>query len=124
MNYNDSTSILEKQNEYIKKLEQYQYKLLNYLKEIIQSKTGEKFNSENINNYYIYTNNCYKIIFNVSNGIFGLMHDNKILLETFILNDIIYKYLQDTNRLSLVVHSQVMDDDMENINNIFNNIHL
>jgi hypothetical protein len=130
MTTTDSEIILNYQNKLVSNINYYknrfyssQDKICNFFKDLIAKKTGEEFFSENINNFYIYYNKSYIIIFNINTLVWGLTKNNTLLIEDYDFNKIIYKYLEDTNRLAIVIY-QYMGDEMEEINNMLNDIKL
>jgi hypothetical protein len=77
-----------------------------YFCNIINHKTGVLFNHTLNNNYYIYKYENYLIVFNILTNIWGLLLDLNIVIESNNLNEIIYRFLYDTNRLAIVVYGE------------------
>ena len=112
--------ILELQNNLYYTIKYYQEKFLILFNKIINNKTGEIFTKKYVDNYFIFTNNNYNIIF--YNNKWILTHNNIYIGDNDNLIEIINHYLLLNNRLSLCLHSQSMDIDMEEINNLLHNI--
>ena len=84
---------------------------------IINKKTGLIFSYNKLNDYYIYTYENYSIIFNAYSQTWGLLNYELVILESKNLNEIIYKFLCDSNRLALVLYE---NSDMDEITNLLN----
>lgn len=84
---------------------------------IINQKTGLIFGYKNINNYYIYNYDNYLIVFNILSNMWSLLisNTNNIAIESNNLNDVIYKFLYDTNRLAIVIYSNNNVDEITNM---------
>jgi hypothetical protein len=89
--------------------------ILYYFSNMINKKTGLIFNCSHSNNYYIYQYENYMIIFNCSNEIWGLVTNNVIMIESKNLSDIIFKFLFDTNRLTMVIYDDPVMNDLTNL---------
>jgi len=84
-----------------------------YINTIINQKTGLIFEYNKINNFNIYKYYNHIIVFNELTNIWGLLLDtNKIIIESNNLDQIIYKFLFNTNRLAIVVYG---DNDVDEI---------
>ena len=90
-----------------------------YINTIINKKTGLIFEYNKINNFNIYKYYNHLIVFNELTNIWGLLLDtNKIIIESNNLDQIIYKFLFDTNRLAIVVYG---DNDVDEITEMMMN---
>lgn len=92
----------------------YQNNILRHFLELINKKTGLMFNCNKINNYYIYTYENHLIILNAVSQTWNLLNYNLVILESINLNEIIYKFLYDTNRLALVLYENSEIDEITN----------
>jgi hypothetical protein len=115
MDYN--YDILNKQNQLVSELyicqqnyNKCQNNILQHFLHIINKKTGLSFNCNFMNNYYIYKYDCHIIVFNSLTQIWGYICNDMIVIEAKHLSDIIYKFLLDTNRLSVVIYG---DEDID-----------
>ena len=93
--------------------------ILCHFSNIINKKTGLIFSCNKLNDYYIYTYENYSIIFNAYSQTWGLLNWNLVVLESKNLNEIIYKFLYDKNRLALVLYENSDIDEITNLLNDF-----
>ena len=124
------------QNDIIYNINYYQNIFITTFNKIINNRTGEIFTPSVENNtYYIFINNCYKVIFNIDNKKWFLSNNTSfnIIYENYNLFELLNHYLFITNRLTLcVLDNNVnnldidmdMDMDMEELNNKLKNTYI
>jgi len=116
--------IIETQNNLMYSIKYYQDTFLYTFNKIINNKTGQLFINKFINNYYIFNFNNFDIVYSSTDNIWILYNNSIIIYNHPNLIEIINQYLLINNRLSLCLHVQSMDTDMEELNNILKNINL
>ena len=112
----NDNEILETQQNLSYSIKYYENTFMYTFNKIINEKTGQIFLNKIFNNYFIFYNENYQIIF--YNDLWYLLNGQTIMNENKALNIIINSYLFLTNRLSICLHSQSMDTDMEELNNL------
>ena len=117
--------IIKLQNDTLYNIRHYQNVFITTFNKIINDKTGEIFIPSIENNYYIFTNNNYKIVLYQCNENWYIFNNNCIIYENTNLLELLNNYLLITNRLAVCIYfDNNMDFEMDDLNNRINKIDL